>query len=206
MKASAIAIPAAVGLVGLVLGYFGGREHLKYEIRQTALSAAQMLSQGFSEGLASSFGGATETPAPEILSRTSEEICQLAAETYDEGERKRGERGRANVGGCEAALVGDAGVWRITLPLLDQSGGEATGRLKQAVAVSTVESLVECSVRYGDSPARIAEMEQSRSFSYPQPIEEEDWQTLFVSMIPGCSEADESGALARAMFPEEYEE
>ncbi len=40
-------------LLGLVIGYFAGREHLKYEMRSALLSAAE----GVSESLSSTFGG-----------------------------------------------------------------------------------------------------------------------------------------------------
>jgi len=42
-------------LVGLSLGYFAGREHLKYEIRSTFSSAAEEFSSGLSEAFGSEF-------------------------------------------------------------------------------------------------------------------------------------------------------
>lgn len=42
----------AVGLIGLVIGYFAGREHLKYEMRSAIQSAADEMQKG----LASAFG------------------------------------------------------------------------------------------------------------------------------------------------------
>lgn len=42
----------AVGLIGLVIGYFAGREHLKYEMRSAIQSAANEMQKG----LASAFG------------------------------------------------------------------------------------------------------------------------------------------------------
>jgi len=43
--------------LGILIGYFAGREHLKYEMRSAFESAAE----GISESLSSAFGGNAET-------------------------------------------------------------------------------------------------------------------------------------------------
>lgn len=48
-------------LLGLVVGYFAGREHLKYEMRTALTSAAE----GFSEGLSNAFGGSSKDDSEE---------------------------------------------------------------------------------------------------------------------------------------------
>jgi hypothetical protein len=40
-----------VGLIGLVVGYFAGREHLKYELLNTFQSAVQDIQKGFASGV-----------------------------------------------------------------------------------------------------------------------------------------------------------
>jgi uncharacterized repeat protein (TIGR01451 family) len=49
------------GLIGLVIGYFAGREHLKYEMRSALQSAAGEIQRG----LASGFRSNSVTPGPE---------------------------------------------------------------------------------------------------------------------------------------------
>jgi hypothetical protein len=61
------------GLVGLVIGYFAGREHLKYEMRSALQSAVGEIQKGFGPR----FGGnlsapASERPKPPPASRPKE--------------------------------------------------------------------------------------------------------------------------------------
>lgn len=50
----------AVAVVSLAIGYFAGREHLKYEMRSAFSTAAEELKQGLSKAFASE---GTSTPA-----------------------------------------------------------------------------------------------------------------------------------------------
>jgi hypothetical protein len=51
------------GLAGLVVGYFGGREHLKYEMRSVFQSALQNIQQGFAPPSPGEAPGSRPTPA-----------------------------------------------------------------------------------------------------------------------------------------------
>src|SRR5215472_8643555 len=61
------------GLIGLVIGYLAGREHLKYELRSALQSAAGDIQKAFASG----FGGnflpvAAEKPKPPPVSKPKE--------------------------------------------------------------------------------------------------------------------------------------
>lgn len=49
-------------IIGLTLGYFAGREHIKYELR----SAFQSAATDMSDGLKQAFGGANDTSSPVV--------------------------------------------------------------------------------------------------------------------------------------------
>src|SRR5271169_4793976 len=54
-----------VGLIGLAVGYFVGREHLKYEMRSTVQSATQELQRG----IGSAFSGGPAVLDPKSLTQ-----------------------------------------------------------------------------------------------------------------------------------------
>ncbi len=66
-------------LVGVIIGYFAGREHLKYEMRTAFESAAEELS----EGLSSAFGGDSERAR---VSADPVENDRAASENREEAE------------------------------------------------------------------------------------------------------------------------
>jgi hypothetical protein len=65
--------------IGLVVGYFAGREHVKYQMRTALTDAAQ----AFAEGFGKSLGGATSAPS------VSSAMASTTVATREEDGKKR---------------------------------------------------------------------------------------------------------------------
>ncbi|MEM1106853.1 MAG: hypothetical protein AAGH87_10725 [Pseudomonadota bacterium] len=198
----------AVGAIALLgAGYVGGRLHYAHQLKSTAELAAEALAEGFANGLHQSSSG--QRDEVEYVDREPSEVCSLTIEGYDERRRRQGDRERAvGLEKCTAEAVSEGSLWRVSFAVLNRSGEDA-GWQQQEIMVSTSEGLTNCATRAGHSKARVDEIEQERATGVgyvprPRPVETEEWNTAFLSSIQACAEFDESGDLARAMFPEEY--
>lgn len=75
-----VAVAGLCSLASLVLGYFAGREHLRYQIRSSFEDAGKKFAKDLKEGLGKAFGGETQ----EVEKKKPEPVAKLAVgKTYN---------------------------------------------------------------------------------------------------------------------------
>ena len=76
---------AATGLIALTVGYFGGREHLKYEMRTAFQSAAEEIQKGFRTGFGITDPATHSKPAKTVPTPQTTEPSPLSLTLADKG-------------------------------------------------------------------------------------------------------------------------